>query len=91
MKKNIIKATFVAAIAMVCGVSFLNTQKSETLSEVALANVEALADNGSRVAKVQCSGNFIVCNSDKASFLSDIANNCDEFTGHIEFINCPES
>ena len=43
MKKNIIKATFVAAIAMVCGVSFLNTQKSETLSEVALANVEALA------------------------------------------------
>ena len=43
MKKNIIKGTFVAAIAMVCGVSFLNTQKSETLSEVALANVEALA------------------------------------------------
>ena len=47
MKKNIIKATFVAAIAIVCGVSFLNTQKSESLSEVALAYVEALADNGS--------------------------------------------
>lgn len=51
MKKNIIKATFVAAIAMVCGVSFLNSQKSETLSEVALANVEALAayDNASDI------------------------------------------
>lgn len=38
------KVAFVAAIAMVCGVSFMNSQKSETLSEVALANVEALAD-----------------------------------------------
>ena len=43
MKKNLVKATFVAAIAMVCGVSFLKTQKSENLSEVAMANVEALA------------------------------------------------
>jgi hypothetical protein len=44
MKKNMFKVAFVAAIAMVCGVSFMNSQKSETLSEVALANVEALAD-----------------------------------------------
>ena len=43
MKKNFVKVTLVAAISMVCGTSFLNSQKSETLSEVALANVEALA------------------------------------------------
>ena len=44
MKKNFVKVTLVAAISMVCGTSFLNSQKSETLSEVVLANVEALAD-----------------------------------------------
>lgn len=44
MKKNILKVTLVVAIAIVCGTSFLNSQKSETLSDIALANVEALAD-----------------------------------------------
>ena len=44
MKKNILKVTLVAAIAMACGISFLNSQKSEALSDIALANVEALAD-----------------------------------------------
>lgn len=43
--KNMIKVAFVAAIAMVSGVCFMNSQKSETLSEVALANVEALASD----------------------------------------------
>jgi hypothetical protein len=43
MKKNMIKVAFVAAIAMVSGINVFNAQKSETLSEVALANVEALA------------------------------------------------
>ena len=46
MKKNMIKVAFVAAIAMVCGIGFMNSQKSETLSEVALANVKALASAG---------------------------------------------
>ena len=45
MKKNMVKVAFVAAIVMVSGICFMNSQKSETLSEVALANVEALADN----------------------------------------------
>ena len=44
MKKNIFKITLVAAIAMVCGTTFLNSKKSEALSDIALANVEALAD-----------------------------------------------
>ena len=46
MKKNMIKVAFVATVAMVSGVCFMNSQKSETLSEVALANVEALASAG---------------------------------------------
>ena len=44
MKKNIVKVAFVAAIAMAYGLNMFNSQKSETLSEVVLANVEALAD-----------------------------------------------
>ena len=43
MKKNMFKVAFVVAIALVCGINLFNAQKSETLSEVALANVEALA------------------------------------------------
>ena len=44
MKKNMIKVVFVAAVAVACGFNVFNSQKSETLSEVVLANVEALAD-----------------------------------------------
>lgn len=43
MKKNFIRATFVAAIAMACGINVFNAQKSDTLSDIVLANVEALA------------------------------------------------
>ncbi len=43
MKKNIFKIILVAAIAMACDISFLNSQKSEALSDITLANVEALA------------------------------------------------
>ena len=43
MYKNVMKVAFVAAIAMVSGISVFNSQKSEVLSDVAAANVEALA------------------------------------------------
>ena len=43
MKKNILKVAFVAAIALVSGINVFNAHKTETLSDVALANVEALA------------------------------------------------
>lgn len=43
MRKNILKVAFVAAIAMATGIQVFNAQKSEALSEVAMANVEALA------------------------------------------------
>ena len=45
MKKKTLKATFVVAIAMVSGINVFNAQKSVELSDVALANVEALADS----------------------------------------------
>lgn len=44
MKSNLIKVAFVAAIAMVSSINVFNAQKSEPLSEIALANVEALAN-----------------------------------------------
>ena len=44
MRKNIIKAAFVVAIAMVSGINVFNAQKTETLSDTVLANVEALAE-----------------------------------------------
>ena len=44
MRKKMIKAAFVAAIAVVSGINVFNAQKSEMLSDVALANVEALAE-----------------------------------------------
>lgn len=54
MKKNMFKVAFVAAIAMVCGINVLHSQKCETLSEVTLANVEALADKTSESAGLGC-------------------------------------
>lgn len=43
MKRRIVKIVFVAVLAMVGGINAFNAQKSETLSDVGLANVEALA------------------------------------------------
>lgn len=43
MNKKFIKVAFVAAIAMISGVNVFNAQKVNALSEIALANVEALA------------------------------------------------
>ena len=44
MKKNILKVTLVAAIALVASVNVYNAQQSDVeMSDLALANVEALA------------------------------------------------
>lgn len=45
MKKNILKLTFIAAVAVVAGYTAYNSQKEVALSDLALANVEALAHN----------------------------------------------
>lgn len=45
MNKKALKVAFVAVLTMVSGVNVFNAQKSETLSDIALANVEALANS----------------------------------------------
>ena len=45
MYKTLLKVAFVVAIAMVAGINVFNAQKPEALSDVAMANVEALADD----------------------------------------------
>jgi len=46
MKKNILKVTLVAAIALVASVNLYNARQSDMeMSDLALANVEALAYN----------------------------------------------
>lgn len=43
MKSRFLKITFAAALAVVAGVTAYHAQDKETLSDLALANVEALA------------------------------------------------
>ena len=43
MKGKFVKVAFVVAIAVMSGINVFNAQKPEVLSDVALANVEALA------------------------------------------------
>lgn len=47
MKRTILKLSFIAAIAVAAGYTAYNSQKTETLSDLTLANVEALATNES--------------------------------------------
>lgn len=44
MNKKVLQVAFVAAIALVSGINVFNAQKSDVLSDIAIANVEALAD-----------------------------------------------
>ena len=43
MKKNILKATFVAAFALIAGFNVYNAQNVGTVSDILLENVDALA------------------------------------------------
>ena len=45
MKKNIIKVALVAVVGLIAGINVFKAQKAEVLSDVAMANVEALANN----------------------------------------------
>ena len=60
MNKKVMKAVFVAAIAMVSGINVFNAQKSEVLSDVALSNVEALADyEDSGTEQIKCYSSLV--------------------------------
>ena len=45
MKTKLIKFAFVGAIAIMAGINVFNAQKVVDLSDIALINIEALADN----------------------------------------------
>ena len=45
MKKNILKVSLVAAFALFAGYNVYSSQKSDVISDLALANVEALAQH----------------------------------------------
>ena len=50
MNQKVLKVALVAAIALVSGINVFNAQKSETLSDIALANVKHwLMENGMMV------------------------------------------
>ncbi|NBH68576.1 NVEALA domain-containing protein [Phocaeicola sartorii] len=53
MKKNILKATIVAAFVLIAGMNVNNAQKSDVMSGLALANVEVLA-YGESLNMLQC-------------------------------------
>ena len=59
MYKKLLKVTFVVAIAIVSGINVFNSQKSEVLSDVAMANVEALAS--SEIQPIYCPGGRHLC------------------------------
>lgn len=59
-----IKAVFIVAIAFACGINVFNYQKSNTLSDIAMANVEALA-NGESEGLGSGSSGYVECCSDK--------------------------
>ena len=44
MKKNLLKFSLIAVIGLVCGMNVYNSQRNNLMSDVALANVEALAN-----------------------------------------------
>lgn len=82
MYKKVLKATFVAAIAMVAGINVFNAQKPTVLSDVAMANVEALANNEDDENFFQCpdckecTGTYYICESQIESFLEEARKNC---------------
>ncbi len=49
MKKYIIRTAFVAAFALMAGYNVYTSQQEKTMSDLALANVEALADYESEI------------------------------------------
>lgn len=62
MKKNI-NAVFVAIVAFISSIHVFNIQKTDVLSDIALINVEALADNESSVTCKSDKGDVCIINS----------------------------
>ena len=54
--KNLFKVAFVAAFAAIAGYGVYANQKSDAMSDLALANVEALAGSGEVTIPYLCAG-----------------------------------
>ena len=89
MKRNFVKIAIVVAIVAVSGINVFNAQKPEVLSDVAMENVEALADYEDGTDLKECEGHIRVCEQEREKFFRDLYNNCDVFKGTIEWIDCP--
>lgn len=76
MKSRILKIAFVMTVAMVGGINVFNAQKFETLSNVALANVEALADDNDD--NWYCTGDDGVCLEDEKGVIKGKKHTIDE-------------
>lgn len=61
MNKKMLKVTFTIAVAMMSAMNVFNALKQEALSDIALVNVEALADNE---VKIDCIDNGDGCYND---------------------------
>lgn len=70
MKKNIIKATLVAAFTLFAGYNVYSSQKSDIMSDLALANIEALAGNESG-GGVDCCDSKITCTGAYCGYFTD--------------------
>ena len=78
MKKNIFRTAFVAAFALMAGYSVYTSKQEKTMSDLALANVEALAngeDWGNPDAG-NCTGTFYICESNYDQWWDDAQRNC---------------
>ncbi|WP_370448200.1 MULTISPECIES: NVEALA domain-containing protein [Bacteroides] len=62
--KKLLKYTFVAAFVTVAGYGIYTTQKNEMMSDLLLANVEALANDSETGDSVDCCSDTSSCTGD---------------------------
>lgn len=78
MKSIFFKAAFVAVFVFVAGYGVYSSQQEESISDWAMANVEALANGevwGNSNAGT-CTGTFYICESNYDQWWADAQRNC---------------
>ena len=79
--------TMAFAAALFAGYSAYEAQNSVNLNDVALANVEALAEVESDES-TYCTGFYYVCRSQYDSFMAELERNCDHHNITIKKEDC---
>jgi hypothetical protein len=95
MKKKILGGIVVVAIAAVAAWNVSLNSQSNDLSDISLANVEALADYEVPEVVITCSATYQECYSVASNFsgkcwraTSDVIGNCCYFTGRTSDYCC---